>query len=221
MRNQRERFEAYFRLPGPKDPVREKIILAAADAYDAAAASGNMTEEHLRTIVQAVSHPSTRIWESCCSLLAAASERWQIAAEAIITMLRERRAHIRFSAICSLGEKTPAAVIDKVLKAGLVDRSARVRWKAADMACSLDQRQLIPDVAAAVSRERNASAKDTIDFALHFLRDGFLVRRQDNGSYWVSVRLSRGGTGTEISEREFAEKGIEAIVDEIRRSHGA
>jgi hypothetical protein len=87
------------------------------------------------------------------------------------------------------------------------------------MADSLDQRQLIHDIAAAVSRERNASAKDAIDFSLHFLRDGFLVRRQDDGSYWVSVRLSKGGTGAEISEREFAEKGIEAIVDEIRRSH--
>ena len=43
MLTQRERFESYFRLPGPKDPERERIILAAADALDSATADGEMT----------------------------------------------------------------------------------------------------------------------------------------------------------------------------------
>src|SRR6516165_3763073 len=141
MLTQRERFERYFRLPGPKDPEREQVILAAADAFDAAMIDSNMTEDRLQAIVHAVSSPKAAIWQNCCGLLGAASECWPIAAEAIRQLSSHRLAHVRFKAICSLSEKTPADVVDEVLKTGLGDRSARVRWKAADQACSLNQHQ--------------------------------------------------------------------------------
>jgi hypothetical protein len=110
-------------------------------------------------------------------------------------------------------------VIDEVLRSGLADRSARVRWKAADQASFLNQRQLIPEVAMAVEREVNLSAKFSMTFSLHFLKDGFLVRRNEDGSYRVSVRLidPPGGTVEHVSEDEFTAKGIETIVAQVRK----
>lgn len=203
MVTQRERFERYFGLPGPKDSDREQVLLAVADAFDAAMIDGDMTEDRLRVIVQAVSSPKVAIWESCCGILGAASERWPNAAEAILQISRQSHAHVRFNAICSLTEKTPAHVVNEVLKNGLSDRSARVRWKAADQACSLNQHRLIPDIAKAVNCEVNPKAKSSINFSLHFLRDGFLVRRNEDGSYNISIRLfdPPGGQGGIVQKR--------------------
>lgn len=219
MQTQRQRFEQYFSLPGAKDLARERIILTAADAFDAATANGHITSDQLQVIVQAVSHRSTRIWESCCGLLAAASELWPLAAAAILQMSRESHAHVRFNAICSLSTKTPINVVNEVLKCGLADRSARVRWKAADKASSLNQRQLIPEIAIAVEREVNVRVKASMIFSLHFLKDGFLVERKEDGSYSVSVRLydPPGGTVELVSENEFRTRGIESIVAEVRK----
>ena len=178
--------------------------------------------DQLQAIVRAVSHPSTRIWENCCDLLAAASERWQAAAEAILEMLHKRRAHVRFNAICSLSEKTPAAVIEKALKAGLGGRNSHSRWKAADTASSLNQRQLIPDVAAGL---RHVSPMRTLKTQSNLLctscRMVFLsvARTTAHITFQSVFTTPRAAPSTEISEREFAEKGIETIVAEVRRSH--
>ena len=75
--------------------------------------------------------------------------------------------------------------------AGLVDKSARVRWKAADRAEKLEKVELIPELTAAVAAEKDAKTRGTIEHHLLLLRDGYILEmsaqapgagRQGNGS---------------------------------------
>lgn len=221
MTTQRERFEHFFALPGARHLEAEAAILAAADAYDAAKSRGRMDASEVEIIVDAVSSDSRRISESCYTLLAFASQHWNNAADAIVGMSHNPRAHVRFNAICSLSRKTPQGVIDKVLRGGLTDRSSRVRWKAADRAETLDQSHLVPDIAAALSAEKNEKARKEIGFALGFLRDGYDIRRRSSDSFTVSVRLGRGSGGTlvDVTAEELDAKGIQAIVAEVQKQY--
>ena len=149
----------------------DPILLRAADAYDAAQARGGPSSEQLAVIVEAASHRLASIWYDGIGILGRASEQWPEAAGAIGAMSRDRKAHVRFCALCSLRPGTPADVTDQMIKSGLVDRSASVRWKAADRAASLGRSHLAAEVEAALAVERNQKARRSMGFDLERLRN--------------------------------------------------
>jgi hypothetical protein len=54
--------------------------------------------------------------------------------------------------------------------------------------------------------------------ALHFLRDGYKVRKVEGNRYQISVSFNgKGGTGIKVSEQELKEKGADKIAAEVRR----
>jgi hypothetical protein len=171
--SQRARYEGIIELAreqGCPNPHVDPVLMAAADAFDAATARGGPTRAQLATIVGAASHKLARIWYDGIRILRRASERWPEAAEAIRAMSRDTMAHVRFCALCSLGTETPPDVTDAVIKAGLTDRSANVRWKAADRAASLKRVHLAPEIEAALAAERNERARRSIRHDLQRLR---------------------------------------------------
>ncbi len=171
--SQRARYEGLIELAreeGCPNPHIDPVLMAAADAFDAATARGGPAPEHLATIVEGASHKLARIWYDGIRILQRASERWPEAAEAIREMSRDTKAHVRFCALCSLGARTPADATDAVIKAGLTDRSANVRWKAADRAVSLHRVHLAPELEAALAAERNERARRSIQHDLQRLR---------------------------------------------------
>ena len=149
----------------------DPILLRAADAFDAAQARGGPWSEQLAVIVEAASHPLASIWYDGIRILGRASEEWPEGAVAIQAMSQDRKAHVRFCAICSLRPGTPADVMDAVINAGLVDRSASVRWKAADRAASFGRAHLAAEVEAALAVERNEKARRSMENDLERLRE--------------------------------------------------
>lgn len=162
LRAEYEALVQHAREQGARNAHVDPILLAAADAYDAAEAQGSPSLEQLQIIVDAASHPLARIWMDGIRILMRASGWWDEAAQAILIMSKNSKTQVRFNAICVLGPKTPDAILDTVLKAGLTDRSTRVRWKAADRAASLRQFHLEPEIEAALAAEQNTKTRHSI-----------------------------------------------------------
>ena len=216
---QHERYAAWFeRRRGPRDAQDEADLLAIADAYDAAIMSGSLSAEQLESVVEGASSPRGLLRNNATKLLMKLSGRWPIAADAISNMFCSRQAHVRFAALCSLGRETPVSVTEALLKAGLRDKSSRVRWKAADRANCLERRNLVPEINAALNVESNDKARRSIELDLRMLRDGYWVEHESPGWTSVTARLHNGGiTCRAVSNDEFRAKGLEGILAELRK----
>jgi len=150
MGSQHEEYAAWFeKRRGPRDSRDEAKLLAIADAYDAIVGGGTLSAEQLQLIVAGASSPQALIWCGTTDLLRKLSGDWPEAAAAILKLSKHRQSHVRFAAICSLGKNTPTSIIDAVLKAGISDRSSRIRWKAAQEAADLERVNLVPEITAA------------------------------------------------------------------------
>jgi hypothetical protein len=214
---QHEHFAEWFenRL-GPRLPVEEAAMLLAADAFDATAESGVLTKERLRCIVEAVCNPRMLVWDGSSNLLGDLSSRFPAAAEAIESLSRHSRAHVRFAALCALDAATPEPTIDRVLKAGFQDKSSRVRWKAAQRANELYRTKLVPDLGKAFAAETNPKTKSSVELSLRMLRDGYWIERESRGEVCITARLHNGIGSMTVSKKELRSRGLESILAELR-----
>lgn len=217
MGTQRERFETWFpKRRGSREPRFEAALLDVADAYDAIEASEDLAPKHLKVIVDAASHQRALLWENATELLGKLSERWRLAAEAIEQMFASRQSHVRFNALCSLTSKTPCDTVDRLLRAGLADKSSRVRWKAAQQAGRFGKTELVPELESAMAAETKEKARAQISLELCLLRDGHIVEPAPDSGCYVTVRVKRGIRTGYISDGEMKAKGIERIAAEFR-----
>jgi hypothetical protein len=215
---QHERYAAWFeRRRGPRDAKAEADLLAVADAYDAAMQDGMLSAEQLQRVVDGASDPRALLWNNATDLLMKLSGKWPAAADAIATMFRSGKAHVRFAALCSLGRETPVDVTDALMKAGLMDKSSRVRWKAVDRANTLERRNLVPEITAALAAESDDKARGSMELDLRMLRDGHWVRPESPGRTSVMARLHNGIASKTVDDDELKSKGLEAILAELRR----
>jgi hypothetical protein len=214
----RAELEQFFQRRRPREPHWEEVMLKVADAFDAIQETGDIFPVHLQTVVDGASNARALVWMNSVDLLRILSGKWPEAADAIQRMSQNRRANVRFNAICCLGKKTPPRTVDAVLESGLRDKSARVRWKAAQEACQLYRVNLIPAIGAALAAERNAKTRRSIDFSLRLLRDGYRIEKKPDGSVSICVRMQNGFRGKYVSAEGLKRRGIDAIVLEIRKS---
>lgn len=214
---QHEHYAAWFeRRLGRRDAKAEADLLAVADAFDDAMQSGTLSCEQLQRVVEGASDSRGLLWNNATDLLMKLSGKWPAAADAIAAMFQSPKANIRFAALCSLGRDTPVAVTDALLKAGLSDRSARVRWKAVDRADTLERRNLVPEITAALAVESDDKARRSMELDLRMLRDGHWVRPESPQRIRVTARLHNGIASKTVSEDELQTKGLEAILAELR-----
>lgn len=222
-KTQRERFEAYYALPGSKRIDEQRMVLAAADAYDASEAAGRILPEELARIVDAVADSRAGVWANGADLLALAMERWEAARREFIKLLNHSKAHVRFAALCSLKANLPRDLIDVSIRQGLGDKSAKVRWKAAGQASTLNCRHLLSDIDAAIRIEKSSKTLSSLQFDYLWLRDGYIRRDLPDGRVTLSIRLPTGGGGIVTATiNEIESKGIEKIIaDYLARFSGA
>lgn len=58
-----------------------------------------------------------------------------------------------------------------------------------------------------------------MQLSLDFLRDGYQLRPDGPGKWWVAVRLANGGTGRSVDVHELESRGARVIAEEIRRQN--
>lgn len=213
-----ERYAAWFeRRRGPRDPQDEATLLAIANAYDQAMHSGVLSANQLERVVGAASSARPLLWKNASEMLATLSGRFPAAADAIVSMSRSRRAHVRFAALCSLGKETPTAVTDTLLRVALSDKSSRIRWKAVDQANRLARLTLVPEITAALATETNERARRSMELDLRMLRDGHWVRPESAGWSSITVKRRDGVASRRVRDEELQSKGLESILAELRK----
>jgi hypothetical protein len=215
---QRDRFQPWIENSlRPRFPELEAPLMAAIDAFDAVQQTGKLPPESLRPIVDAVSSPRTLLYENACGFMRTLSAEWPEVNAAILAMSQSSKAHIRFNAILCLGKSTPSDIVEKVLKSGLLDKSSRVRIKAADWIGRLRKAEFVPELTAALSIEQNVEARSTIEFELRLLRDGYILEPASGGSYDITVYIEEGGVRSSYVSQETLNKlGIEKVASKLR-----
>ena len=202
----------------PRYPELEVPLVAAIDAFDVILSANELAPHQLRPIVDAVSSSRRPLYENASGFMKTLSAKWPEVNAAILAMSRSSKAHVRFNAILCLGNSTPADIIEKVLKSGLLDKSSRVRGKAADWIGRLRRRELVGELAAALSVEHDQKARSTIEFELRLLRDGYILEPEKDGGYRVTVHTDNGGVRSDpVDEVSLRTRGIDAIASELRR----
>jgi hypothetical protein len=170
-------------------------------------------------IVDAAAHERLLVAMTAVELLQALSARWPaLVSRAIERLISSPKAHARFAAMCATTKHADPDVLRATIRRGLLDKSGRVRWKAADRAERLELRDLLPDIERALSVEKNAKTRSTIAYHQQMLRDGYIAKTQADGGISLWVRTANGSTGSFFEAEVVRERGIEAIVAELR--HG-
>jgi hypothetical protein len=216
MGKMRDYFEPWLRdTLRRRYPELEPPLVRAIDAFDAIEEKQCITPELLAPIVEAASSSRGALWENATDFLGRLTGQYAEAREAVLAMVQQPHSDVRFNAICCLKKSTPPAMTLQLLRQGLRDKSAKVRWKAADQAGRLRVREIVPELENADAVEKNAKAKEVIGFELKLLRDGYILKRWPDGTLHVTTFTSNGISGHNVSESELQQRGIDAIVAEI------
>lgn len=215
----RDWFEPWLRdYLRPRYPELEATLVRAIEAYEMIHQTGRATPELLAPIVAAASSPRRLVLNNAVPLLSRLIGPFAEARDAVASMAQDSRCHVRFNAMACLDISAPPALALPLLRQGLQDRSARVREKAACQASRLRIRELIPDLEQAESRERNVPTKESITFSLKLLRDGYILKPDSEGGFWITIPTNNGGfRGRWIAREELLRLGLEAIIANLAK----
>src|SRR5262249_42283979 len=169
----------------------------------------------LAPIVEAASSSRRPLYENATSFLGKLTAEHRLARESVERMAADARSHVRFNAILCLKKAMPLEFTLRLIRQGLRDRSANVRGKAADWAGRLRVREVVPDLEAALAAEKNAKAKQTIEFELRLLRDGYILEENKDGTFCVTAFTPNGCGSRYFQRTEIEQRGIEGIVAEF------
>jgi hypothetical protein len=131
---QRDRFAAYYALPGKRNAEDEAAVLRAAEAYDSAADAGELSDVDLNIIVAVASSARMMQWANAIELLGMLVQNFPQAVAAVEQMLADKRSHVRFAAVCVMQSASNVPANDEMIRRMFRDRSSKVRRKAAETA---------------------------------------------------------------------------------------
>lgn len=209
------RYEQRVRENCRNRPELIEPLLMALAAYDRLK-SGTVPDRFradLDLIRQTASDRRRPLYDMATQLLAEIAEISADARAAIELMMQAPQSHIRFNGIVSLSAEAPRDFSQRVIAAGLRDKSIRVRKKAADWAYRMQLLEAIPDLAEAYAIESNSKLRDSMEFYLRMLRDGYVLKHEGTTTIHLTIAFGRGGIcSCRISEAELTMRGVEEIV---------
>jgi hypothetical protein len=216
MKSTRAEYEPWLRdYLRKRYPDLEPAILAAIDAFDTIKIDKRLNQELLAPIVEAASSSRRPLYENATGFLAKLTGDYAEAHEAVAKMSQDSRSHVRFNSLLCLAKATPLAFTLRLIRQGLQDKSSIVRQKAADWAGRLRLREVVLDLEEAFGKEQNAKVKATIEFELKLLRDGYILKPDPDGGFWITAFTPNGTGSRRVEQTEFERRGIQAIVAEI------
>ncbi len=200
----------------PRYPELVPILKEALDAYENIESNKSINEADLMKIVEVASSHRGPLYESVTTLLGELSTKYAEACEAIDKMFHSSKAQIRFNALLSLNQNTPNDLCLKIISKGLLDKSTKVKIKAADWAERLNLVEVVPFLESALSSESNEKVKCNFDFSLRLLRDGYILRETDENIFTLSVRHENSLGVRRVTKSELDTKGLEALIEEMQ-----
>ena len=178
-----------------EEPERRRLASRALDAFERLEIAASIATGELRPILDAVKCHYVRVWEIGADLLNRLAFNHQAAQEALIALLHEKKASVRFQSIALLGwSSVPTSLASCLIRLGLCDKSYEVRGRVAEAAYQLGLVEVIPDLEGSLVTEKHSVARYCMEFAVALLRDGYLLQR-DRGkltNVWVKRERERG-----------------------------
>ena len=206
--------ESYLRK---RCPELESDLLAAIDAFDRLENGADVTEESLSPIVEAVKSSRRPLYENASDFMQVLTSQYPLARDIVKQLANDSASHVRFNAILCVGNQAPQDFKIDIITAGLLDKSATVRTKAADWALRLRLDGITPELEVALKKERNRGARETMELTLPLLRDGYILRPAGDGQVAITVSTPRATVSTRyMNASEIESRGIEAVVAELR-----
>ena len=176
------------------DPKKRRLAIEAIEAFERSENAETISADEIAPIVDAASCEFVRVWEIGVDLLNRLAARHQEARNAIVKMLGDRKADVRFHAVAMLGLCAfPSPFAVSLIRLGLRDRSYHVRGKVAEAACQLGLTELIGELEALQTAEKHAVARQSMEFAVALLREGYLLQSTGGklSNIWVKLDLDQ------------------------------
>ena len=155
------------RFVSPKRPELEDVLM---DAFDALESGRHLSEHALAGIVDGASDRQAQIYETCTEFLGEAAAEDPKALKKIEEMAVSTVAHVRHNALLCLNPRISSRFTAERVRAGLEDKSARVRTKAADWAQRLSLREVQPELLLASKVESDQGTLKVMQAALRSLQ---------------------------------------------------
>jgi hypothetical protein len=198
------------------EPQMRQLASEALDAFERIEDAASISADEIVPIVDAASCRFVRVWEIGADLLKRLAVRHQAAQNAISRMLHDRNAGIRFQAVALLGlSRLPRPFAASLIRLGLRDRSHQVRGKVAEAACQLGLTELIAELEASLTEEKHPIARQSLEFAVALLRDGYLLQRTRGKltNIWVRRERNRGWCiSVPITDDDLHSGKLETII---------
>ncbi len=204
----------YGRLAGHADRLRLGRIEELVEAWRRILRASAAGPTELAVLAAGLRHTHQYVWSTAYDFLKQLIEHDRRIDAMVLEALHDARWHPRFNVVAGCDD-LPADLRDRVLEAGLADRSRRVRMKAADVISRTDLKGYVPVLEKLLAGERDADVARQYAFTLDFLRDGYHVDRRGR-HIWLWVRTSDGVRGAEVAAGD-EEAGLADIAEKVRR----
>lgn len=196
----------------PFHPELEAPLLDALSSLDSGVSPSVAV---LNSVVEAASSTNTSVSEIGAEILGELAERDSNALNAVQQMAKSKKLLVRHNALMCLTSKTPIEPCLALIRNALLDKSTKVRGKAADWAGRLRLKAVLSDLANAELAERDQKTRAIISNELRLLRDGYLVEPAGEDATFVTVRAASGQISQIVPNRIIERRGIDVIATEL------
>ena len=190
------------------------MIFAALDAYEILSQKRNITRIELEPIIDAMRSGWVAADTSAGHLLAELASRHVAAQEALRELTTSRKSKERSAAIYCLSNEIPKLLLCELLTLGIIDRSKAVCRRAAMKCDLLRLKEMLPELEKRIVVERDNDLKYELEFHAAMIRNGYMVKRNADGSLTLHVREKNGWSSQEISQEDIDGGSIPVLVAE-------
>ena len=205
----------YGRLAGHADRLRLGRIEELVETWRTILRASGAGPAEQAVLAAGLRHTHEYVWSTAYDFLKQLVEHDRRFDAIVLDALHDPRWHTRFNVVAGCDD-LPPDLRDRILEAGLADRSRRVRIKAADVISRTDLKAYRSALEHLLVGERDPDVARQYTFTLDFLRDGFHVEERGEGRVWLWVRTSEGTRGVHVSADQVP-GGLAAVAATVRR----
>lgn len=199
------------------DPLeRKQIAYTALDAYEALENKDHIQLDDLQPIVTAAKSKYSTVWDIGTVFLVRLAESHAAAREAMLKIMESPKANERSQIVWALTARLPKDFRVQMIRKAITDRSKYVRFEAATKADLFGFKELIPEIEAQRDRESDPESKSALDFHVVMLRDGYLLKRSADGSFYLAVRTKNGWGGSYITQEDIDDGRLWEKIEKMK-----
>jgi hypothetical protein len=199
-----------------KDPEHKEALGRALDAFEGIWNDDTCDKARLDVVVEVAGAAATTLWSSGMEMLVQLASRDEAARDAFVVLARSRKASQRFAAIAVMDGRLPRPIVLDVLKAGLFDKSTKVRGHAFMRCNDLGAKELVEEMTR-VAATLEGKAREEADWYIAMTRDGYALELGEDRA-WITITYPWGSIKSAmVTLEEAAPDRIEATIARLRK----